>query len=293
MLSERATLGHIHEGKRVSWILKCCHPLWTRNRCVLKWAGVVSIQGKERITGSQLWEFSWTFRPFRYVRGPGWKAGVRFGGVWWFSLWVHLASCQMLVLHRLRWSYGFYPSFYLFLLVNLFLLVLGLRCCVGAFSSCSEWRLLSSCGAQASQCSGSSCFGTCALGCMGLGSCGIWAKLLPSLWNPPRMGIEPTSLALAGRFLTTGPPGKSILHFINVVCHIDLWMLNHLVSLEWLPLDHSVWSFWYFIEFCWLIFKVLIFNIKYLTLFVVKKDGVSTEDVKLGSPMGTGARQKQ
>ena len=195
----------------------------------------------------------------------------------------HLVKCLFFI----DWDghMVFILHFIYFLLVNLFLPVLGLRCCVGAFSSCSEWRLLSSCGAQASQCSGSSCFGMCALGCMGLGNYGIQAKLLLSLWNPPREGTEPTSPALAGRFLTTGSPRKSILHFLNVVCHIDLWMLNHLVSLKWLPLDHSVWSFWYFIEFCWLIFC--------WGTFLVKRDGVSTEDVKLGSLMGTRARQKQ
>ena len=31
--------------------------------------------------------------------------------------------------------------------------VLGLRCCMRAFSSCSKWWLLSSCGVQASHCS--------------------------------------------------------------------------------------------------------------------------------------------
>ena len=33
--------------------------------------------------------------------------------------------------------------------------------------------------------------------------------LLPcGMWNLPRPGIEPMSPALAGRFLTSGPPGK-------------------------------------------------------------------------------------
>ena len=38
------------------------------------------------------------------------------------------------------------------------------------------------------------------------------------MWNLPRVGIEPVSPALAGRFLTTGPPGKPIdgLNNINV-----------------------------------------------------------------------------
>ena len=30
------------------------------------------------------------------------------------------------------------------------------------------------------------------------------------MWDPPGPGLEPVSLALAGRFLTTAPPGKSL-----------------------------------------------------------------------------------
>ena len=41
---------------------------------------------------------------------------------------------------------------------TLFLAAMGLHCCARAFSSCSKWGLLSSCGARASQCSGFSCF---------------------------------------------------------------------------------------------------------------------------------------
>ena len=41
-----------------------------------------------------------------------------------------------------------------------------------------------------------------------LRSCGTWAT-----WNLPRLGIEAVSPALAGRFFTTGPPGKSLLDF--------------------------------------------------------------------------------
>ena len=39
-------------------------------------------------------------------------------------------------------------------------------------------------------------------------SCGVWAELPHGMWNPPRPGVEPMSPALAGRFLTTGSPGK-------------------------------------------------------------------------------------
>ena len=36
---------------------------------------------------------------------------------------------------------------------------------------------------------------------------GVW--LLHSIWDFPRPGIEPLSRALAGRFFTSGPPGRS------------------------------------------------------------------------------------
>ena len=36
------------------------------------------------------------------------------------------------------------------------------------------------------------------------------------MWNLPRPGIEPVSPVLAGRFLTTGMPGKpKVLFYIN------------------------------------------------------------------------------
>ena len=41
-----------------------------------------------------------------------------------------------------------------------------------------------------------------------LSSCGAGAWLLRGTWDLPIPGIEPVSLALAGRFLTTAPPGK-------------------------------------------------------------------------------------
>ena len=42
--------------------------------------------------------------------------------------------------------------------ISLFLTVLGLPCCVRAFSSCGEQSLLSSCGESASHCHGFSCW---------------------------------------------------------------------------------------------------------------------------------------
>ena len=43
-----------------------------------------------------------------------------------------------------------------------------------------------------------------------LSSCGTRAQLLHGMWDLPGPGIEPMSPALAGRFLTTVPPGKSL-----------------------------------------------------------------------------------
>ena len=82
------------------------------------------------------------------------------------------------------------------------------------FSSC-EWGLLSSCGVRASRCSGFSCWGMWALGfsssvvgVLGLDCRGAWAC---GIFLDP--GIEPVSSALAGRFLTTEPPGKPRMKF--------------------------------------------------------------------------------
>ena len=90
----------------------------------------------------------------------------------------------------------------------IFLTVLGLHRCARALSSCGKWELLPSCGAEASHCSGACCRAW-ALECLGFRSCGTWAWLPCSMWDLPRPRIEPMSHALAGRFSTTGPSGKS------------------------------------------------------------------------------------
>ena len=86
----------------------------------------------------------------------------------------------------------------------------------GLFSSCREWGLLSSCGAQASHWSGfSSVVAACGLSSCSswplehrLSSCGAWTQLLCSMWVLSIPGIEPVSPVLAGTFFTTEPPGK-------------------------------------------------------------------------------------
>ena len=87
--------------------------------------------------------------------------------------------------------------------------MLGLQCCIQAFSSCGEQGLLFLAvlglltvvvsrvvdGVQAPG--------------RGLNSCGPGAQLLRSLWNPPGPEIKPVSLALTGRFQSTVSPGKA------------------------------------------------------------------------------------
>ena len=43
-----------------------------------------------------------------------------------------------------------------------------------------------------------------------LSNCSTWALLLRGMWNLPRPSIKPVSPALAGGFLATGPPRKSL-----------------------------------------------------------------------------------
>ena len=102
------------------------------------------------------------------------------------------------------------------------LAALGLGCYVWAFSNYGEWRLLSHCSVQASHCCSFSCCGAQALGTglqqLQLMGSRVWAQqlqdtracLLRSMWKLPRPGIKPMSPALAGRFLPTGPSGKSL-----------------------------------------------------------------------------------
>ena len=48
-----------------------------------------------------------------------------------------------------------------------------------------------------------------------------WSGLtFPSPGDLPNPGIEPTCLALAGRFFTAGPPGKPLFCFMTVKFHI-------------------------------------------------------------------------
>ena len=61
------------------------------------------------------------------------------------------------------------------------------------------------------------------------------------MWRLPRPGIEPMSPALAGGFLTTRPPGKSWIYFLNdktclTCCEIALLLYELLLKLYEKPI---------------------------------------------------------
>ena len=59
----------------------------------------------------------------------------------------------------------------------------------------------------------------------GFSSCGAQAQLLRSMWDLPGPGIKPVSPALADRFSTTVPPGKSQeRHFLKEALFRSPWI---------------------------------------------------------------------
>ena len=93
----------------------------------------------------------------------------------------------------------------------------------GLIPSCDQQGLRSSCCMWASDHSGFSCCRARVLGCLSFSGCGTCAlehrlsscdtraQLFCSLWDPPRPGIKPVSPALASRFLTGEPLGKTVM----------------------------------------------------------------------------------
>ena len=52
------------------------------------------------------------------------------------------------------------------------------------------------------------------------------------MWDVPGPGLEPVSPALAGGFLTTGPPGKSWQHILCKTNIAEIQDLNFLLLSE-------------------------------------------------------------
>ena len=96
--------------------------------------------------------------------------------------------------------------------------VLGLRFCARAFSSCGEQGPLFIAMRGPFTVAAPPVAGH-RLQTRRLSSCGPWAQLLRGMWDLPRLGLEPVSPALAGRFSTTAPPGKP---YISDFCFVFL-----------------------------------------------------------------------
>ena len=88
--------------------------------------------------------------------------------------------------------------------------VLGLLFCVRAFSSCGKRGPLFI-AVRGPLTIAASLVVEHRLQTCRLSNCGSQAQLLCGMWDPPRPGLEPVSLALAGRLSTTVPPGKPLL----------------------------------------------------------------------------------
>ena len=100
--------------------------------------------------------------------------------------------------------------------------MLGLRFCVRAFSSCSEWGPLFI-AVRGPVTITASLVAEQRLQTLRLSSCGSRAQLLRGMWDLPRPGLEPVSPALAGRFSTTAPPGKPstlVFFFFSALCFL-------------------------------------------------------------------------
>ena len=102
--------------------------------------------------------------------------------------------------------------------------VLGLRFCVRAFSSCVKRGPLFI-AVRGPLTIAASLVAEHRLQTRRLSNCGSRAQLLRGMWNLPRPGLEPMSPALAGRFSTTAPPGKSVMLKILILNNINSYLL--------------------------------------------------------------------
>ena len=107
-------------------------------------------------------------------------------------------------------------SCFIMLVICLFMAVLGLHCCMQAFSSCSVHFLTAVASLAVKQ----------GLQGTGFSSCSTWAPQLwltgliaPRHWDLLGQGIKPVSSALQGQLLATGPPGKPYWVFFLIWIH--------------------------------------------------------------------------
>ena len=108
----------------------------------------------------------------------------------------------------------FFFFFLTFGFIYLFMAVLGLRFCARALSCCGKWGPLLI-AVRGLLTIAASLVEEHRLQTRRLSNCGSRAQLLRGMWDPPRLGLEPVSPALAGRFSTTVPPGKPGMVFLK------------------------------------------------------------------------------
>ena len=101
--------------------------------------------------------------------------------------WLH---CVFIALHRLS--------------------LVASRATLHCWVCASHFGGVSCCWAQTRGCEGFRSRSSWAL-VQGRSSCGTQASLARGMWDPPGPGVEPTSPSLAGGFLSTAPPGKSLI----------------------------------------------------------------------------------
>ena len=98
-------------------------------------------------------------------------------------------------------------GFFLFFFFYLFLAVLGLRFCARSLHSCGKRGLLFI-AVRGPLTIAASLVAEHGLQTRRLSSCDSRAQSLRGVWDPPRPGLAPVSLAPAGRLPATAPPGK-------------------------------------------------------------------------------------
>ena len=145
--------------------------------------------------------------PNGQFNSPGWVPGQE-------GLQHHRAAVLNILRQFLHFFFSifFFPLFvcqvlFKFIYLFLFMAVLGLRFCARAFSSCGKRgplflavrRPLTIAASLVAQHRLQTCR---------LSNCGSRAQLLRGMWDLPRSELELMSLASAGGFSTTAPPGK-------------------------------------------------------------------------------------
>ena len=116
--------------------------------------------------------------------------------VWLSSFAVHLKLSQHCVVLVYSVLYSVFFFLWLVLAAQVVFAVRGLSLAVAGGGLWGQW-------------------GASPLAACRLSSCVAWAQVTWGSWNLPGPGIKPTYPVPAGRFLTTGPPGKSYHNIVN------------------------------------------------------------------------------